>query len=107
MINKKCIFILLIILFLTVSGALAQIYFGRNSPLSGGRGGRGGRGGQRFSDPGLSRGRSQFPNQQLLTRRGGQSLFEWDVDPEFPQDLFTFVRIEYDSARESCWYTCC
>jgi hypothetical protein len=97
-INKKFIFILLLILFIAVGGVLAQVYSGRGSPFTGGRGGRGG---QRFSDPGLNRGRSQIPNQQLRTARGGQSLFEWNIDPEFPQDVFTFVRVEYNSSGYS------
>jgi hypothetical protein len=97
-INKKFIFVLLMILFLAVGGVLAQVYSGRGSPFTGGRGGRGG---QRFSDPGLSRGRSQAMNQELRSTRGGQSLFEWNIDSEFPQDVFTFVRVEYNSSGYS------
>ena len=29
----------------------------------------------------------------------------WDVDPAFKSDVFTFVRIEYDSHRPGSWMT--
>jgi len=41
---------------------------------------------------------------QLPENRNGVPL--WDVDPAFKHDVFTFVRIEYDSyARPGAWFT--
>ncbi len=78
--NKRLAFFLIISLCLTAGGVLAR--------MSSGRGGRGGSG---F----ITQGQRGLPNQQFLDSR--ESLFQWDVDPEFPHDVFTFVRIAYDA----------
>lgn len=83
--KKKLVFFLIIFLCLVSCGVLAQM--GR---------GRGGRGSQDYTNQrNISQGRQRIPNQQLLNSR--ESLFQWDVNPEFKQDVFTFVRIEYNS----------
>jgi hypothetical protein len=91
--RKMFIFLILILLFLGSGAVLAQIYSGRSRQFGGGRSGRGGRTGQAY--PGQrsgGRGR-QLPNQQFLN--SNENLFTWPVDPEFKDDTFTFVRIEY------------
>lgn len=50
--------------------------------------------------------KSRFGRTQteLMENRNGVPL--WDVDPEFKHDVFTFVRIEYDSDRRpGAWLT--
>ena len=111
MTRKRYLFFLLILLFLACGAVLAQIYSGggssfggggRGSSFGGGRGsGRGGsgRGGGRstqdYTGGGSNRGRG-LTNQQFLDSTSN-SLFTWPVDPEFSQDIFTFVRIRYDT----------
>jgi len=45
-------------------------------------------------------GEGDFPGEQV--DRGG--VPEWDVDPEFKDDVFTFARIKYTSAGRGGWY---
>lgn len=55
----------------------------------------------RFGSPRYRAGRTQTT---LPENRNGVPL--WDVDPEFKNDVFTFVRIEYDSyQRPGSWLT--
>lgn len=94
MIKKRLVFFLIILLCLVSGGVLAQM--GRG----GFGGGRGSRDRQGYIDQrSISQGRQRLPNQQFLDSRETESLFQWDVNPEFPQDLFTFVRIDYDYTR--------
>ncbi|MBN1975363.1 MAG: DUF4159 domain-containing protein [Sedimentisphaerales bacterium] len=92
---KRRVFFLIILLCLASSGVLAQIYYSRD--ISSGRT-RGGRGAQSYPDQrSMGRGRGGLTNQQFLDPRARENLFQWDVDPEFKQDVFTFVRIAYNS----------
>jgi len=98
--KKKILFFLIVLLCLTTGGVLARMS-GRGGGFGGGGRGGGGRGGISIS-PRTSSGRQQsLPNQQFLNSRESDSLFEWDLDPEFPKDVFTFVRIDYDYTRHS------
>src|SRR5688500_17556182 len=38
--------------------------------------------------------------QMIIDRRG---VPDWELDPEFPDDVFTFVRIKYDSYGGRRW----
>lgn len=40
------------------------------------------------------------PGDPIIDRRG---VPDWDVDPEFPEDVFTFVRIQYESYGGRGW----
>ncbi|MBN2590938.1 MAG: DUF4159 domain-containing protein [Sedimentisphaerales bacterium] len=96
--KNRLVFFLIILLVLASGGVLARMSSGRG----GFGGGRGGRGGSGFTTQrGISQGRQRLPNQQFLNSRQSDSLFQWDVDPEFPQDFFTFVRIDYDYTDHS------
>ncbi len=86
--NKRLTFFLILSLCLTAGGVLARI--------SSGRGGRGGSG--FTTQRGMSQGQRGLPNQGFLSSSQTDSLFQWDVDPEFPHDVFTFVRIAYDAS---------
>lgn len=93
--NKRLAFFLIISICLAAGGVLARMSSGRGG-LGGGRGGRGGSG--FTTQRGMSQGQRELPNQQFLNSQQSNGLFEWDVDPEFPQDVFTFVRIAYDAS---------
>jgi hypothetical protein len=43
-----------------------------------------------------SRGPRQIPGEELTDRRG---VPDWEVDPQFKSDVFTFVRVKYGSGR--------
>ena len=94
--NKKRLVIFLIIsLCLATGGVLASM----STSLGGFGSGRGGRGSSGYITQGSRSGRSStLPNQQFLSSRENTSLFQWDANPEFPQDAFTFVRIAYDAS---------
>src|ERR1700729_932722 len=61
----------------------------------------------------LTHGQVRYAPQRYRTGRTQTTLPEnrngvplWDVDPEFKNDVFTFVRIEYDSDRRpGSWLT--
>jgi hypothetical protein len=104
--RKRYLFLLLILLFFVSGAVLAQIYSGR-----GGSSGRGIRGGiDRGFNVGRGRGggRNQgYRDQRSIGRSRGSmnqqyldssiNLLNWEIDPEFSKDVFTFVRIRYDS----------
>ena len=52
----------------------------------------------RFRGPGITQSRTAQPE-------GRNGVPMWDVDPTFKDDVFTFVRIEYDSYRPGSWLT--
>ena len=88
MTKTKLLIILLFAAFIVSGTVFAQRFSGR--------GGRGG-GGSRGMGMGGGRARTQMriPNPQYLDSRNG--IPDWEVDNEFNQDVFTFVRIRYSS----------
>ena len=77
---------------------LAGVVFGQ---YRGDRGGYGGSGGRRGG--GGYGGYRGDPDTELTDRRG---VPEWEVDPNFKADVFTFVRIKYSSwGRRWGWAT--
>jgi hypothetical protein len=82
--NRKILIFIFLIASLIAGAVFAQRFSGRGG-RGGGRGGGGGRG----------RAQMRMPTQQFLDSRSG--VPDWEVDMEFPHDVFTFVRIRYNS----------
>ena len=91
MIKKRAVFFLLILLCIVSGVVLAQRHSSDRSP-------------DITTQVSISREKQRLPNQKFINSQEVGGLFHWDIDPEFSNDVFTFVRIDYDYTDHRSMY---